>query len=84
MVAYSFQKRFVEPIRSGRKRQTIRADRKRHARPGEVLQLYSGMRTNAIATCRISAASVAWNSIDELVAEIIAGTLPLWAHDAKG
>jgi uncharacterized protein YqfB (UPF0267 family) len=46
MVAYSFQKRFIEPIRSGRKRQTIRADRKRHARAGEVLQLYSGMRTS--------------------------------------
>jgi hypothetical protein len=45
MVAYSFQQQFVLPIRSGRKRQTIRADRKRHARPGEHLQLYSGMRT---------------------------------------
>lgn len=61
MVAYSFKRRFVEPIRWGLglgldlsdntakigapKRQTIRADRKRHARPGEELQLYSGMRT---------------------------------------
>lgn len=45
MVAYSFRPRFVEPIRSGTKRQTIRADRKRHARPGETLQLYTGMRT---------------------------------------
>lgn len=27
------------------KRQTIRADRRRHARPGEELQLYRGMRT---------------------------------------
>ncbi len=51
MVAYSFNKRFAEPIASGHpatgivKRQTIRAPRKRHARPGEMLQLYQGMRT---------------------------------------
>jgi hypothetical protein len=62
MVAYSFQKRFVEPIRWGLglgldvadevlsigepKRQTIRAVGKRvHARPGDKLQLYTGMRT---------------------------------------
>lgn len=56
MVAYSFKKQFVAPIREGLlvppmratlypKRQTIRAGRKRHARPGEELQLYCGMRT---------------------------------------
>lgn len=45
MVAYSFQKQFAEPILSGLKQQTIRLDRKRHARPGETLQLYTGMRT---------------------------------------
>lgn len=45
MVAYSFKHQFIEPIRAGTKRQTIRAERKRHARPGEDLQLYSGMRT---------------------------------------
>lgn len=48
MVAYSFKKRFAAPIRAGTKRQTIRAERKgrgRHARPGEALQLYTGMRT---------------------------------------
>lgn len=58
MVAYSFKRRFVAPIKVGLgaiehipgteyvpKRQTIRADRKRHARPGEELQLYAGMRT---------------------------------------
>jgi hypothetical protein len=51
MVAYSFNKRFAEPIVCGHpttgivKRQTIRAPRKRHARPGELLQLYQGMRT---------------------------------------
>lgn len=57
MVAYSFKDRFVDPIRVGLssvslsfdctpKRQTIRAiGKRRHARPGEVLQLYYGMRT---------------------------------------
>lgn len=54
MVAYSFKQQFVEPIRRGlepgrwlpgMKRQTIRADRARHARPGEILQLYHAMRT---------------------------------------
>jgi hypothetical protein len=51
MVAYSYQKRFVEPMTSGHpvtgviKNQTIRAERKRHARPGEMIQNYTGMRT---------------------------------------
>ena len=45
MVAYSFKQQFRPPILAGTKRQTIRADRKRHARVGEQLQLYTGMRT---------------------------------------
>ncbi len=49
MVAYSFKRRFVEPIRSGSKRQTIRSERKRHARIGETLQLYTAMRTKQCA-----------------------------------
>lgn len=52
MVAYSFQSRFIEPILAGSKRQTIRADRRRHARAGEELQLYAGMRTRH---CRLIA-----------------------------
>lgn len=54
MVAYSFKPRFVDPIRASTKRQTIRADRKRHARPGEQLQLYTGMRTKQ---CKLIARS---------------------------
>lgn len=50
MVAYSFQPRFAQPIVDGLKRQTIRLPRKRHARPGEHLQLYTGMRTRQ---CRL-------------------------------
>ncbi|HTE82414.1 MAG TPA: ASCH domain-containing protein [Reyranella sp.] len=52
MVAYSFQPMFVDPILMGRKVHTIRADRKRHARVGEQLQLYTGMRTKK---CRLIA-----------------------------
>lgn len=46
MVAYSFQPRFVEPIRQGLKTQTIRMKGlKPHVRPGQMMQLYTGMRT---------------------------------------
>ena len=45
MVAYSFKKRFGPPILAGTKAQTIRADRKRHASPDELVQLFTGMRT---------------------------------------
>lgn len=51
MVAYSFQPQFIDPILSERKTQTIRAvGKRRHARPGEALQLYTAMRTKQ---CRI-------------------------------
>lgn len=45
MVAYSFRPMFGHQVSSLTKRQTVRADRKRHARPGEPVQLYQGMRT---------------------------------------
>lgn len=46
MVAYSFQRQFIDHILSTRKTQTIRAKRKRgHATPGDKLQLYYAMRT---------------------------------------
>lgn len=42
---YNFKKQFVELVSSGRKRQTIRADRKdgRVPKPGDILRLYSGL-----------------------------------------
>lgn len=50
MVAYNFQKQFVDAIRSGRKSYTIRKNgKRRHARASEMLQLYTGMRT---ANCK--------------------------------
>ena len=46
MVAYGFKPMFAPKILDGTKRQTIRAvGKRRHARPGEELQLYTGMRT---------------------------------------
>lgn len=56
MVAYSFKPSFVPAIRGKIKTQTIRLPRKRHARPGEDLQHYCGMRTRSCfligrATC---------------------------------
>lgn len=56
MVAYSFQRQFEAPLLARTKRGTIRADRKRHARPGEVLQLYTGMRTRQ---CRLIGTAIA-------------------------
>lgn len=56
MVAYSFKARFEKSIRDGAKRHTLRNDRKRHARVGDRVQLYVGMRTKhcrriGVATC---------------------------------
>ena len=45
MVAYSFKSMFAAPIEARVKCQTIRTDRRRHARQGERLQLFVGMRT---------------------------------------
>ena len=43
MVAFNFQKQFVEAVETGAKRQTIRA--RARCKPGDRLQLYYGMRT---------------------------------------
>jgi hypothetical protein len=46
MVAYNFKPQFASLVVAGTKLQTIRAERRsRHARPGEAVQLYTGMRT---------------------------------------
>lgn len=56
MVAYSFQPQFERPIVERIKPQTLRGRRDRHARPGERIQHYLGLRTRscrriATATC---------------------------------
>ena len=45
MVAYGFKPFFEPQIIAGLKPQTVRGDRRRHAHPGDYLQLYVGMRT---------------------------------------
>lgn len=46
MVAYNFKPQFAPLVESGEKPHTIRAlGKRRHARPGEAVQLYTGMRT---------------------------------------
>lgn len=53
MVAYNFQKRFAPAVESGQKTQTIRAlGKRRHARPGDTLQLYTGMRSTSCRKLR--------------------------------
>lgn len=53
MVAYNFQPRFELSIVTLAKLGTIRAaGRRRHAQPGDALQLYTGMRTRG---CRLIA-----------------------------
>jgi hypothetical protein len=48
MVAYNFKKQFASKVESLEKRQTIRAlGKRRHAQPGDDLQLYTGQRTKA-------------------------------------
>lgn len=46
MVAYSFERRFAQPILLGIKTHTIRAfGKRRHVEPGGAMQLYSEQRT---------------------------------------
>lgn len=53
MVAYNFQRQFADAVEAGAKRQTIRATgKRRHARPGDPLQLYTGMRSKACRKLR--------------------------------
>jgi hypothetical protein len=47
MPAINFQRRFAEMIRSGTKHHTIRRKRKYPIKPGDVLKLYTGMRTKS-------------------------------------
>lgn len=48
MPAFNFKKQFADDVRYGIKRQTVRADRKDgrlHAKVGDKIKLYTGMRT---------------------------------------
>lgn len=50
MPAFNFKKQFADDVRDGFKRQTVRADRKDgrpHAKVGDTIKLYTGMRTKS-------------------------------------
>ena len=55
MPAYNFKERFSDTVSDGTKRQTIRPPRKRPTKVGEILYLYTGMRTK---NCRLLRQSV--------------------------
>ncbi len=48
MVALNFSDRFVDLVASGRKRQSLRADKHYRLAVGRPLQLYTGMRTSKV------------------------------------
>ncbi len=86
MVAYSFAPQFQDQVAALTKLQTIRGDRRRHARPGEPVQLYAGMRTRfcrklvdpdptciAVVPVQISTSVL----VDELIASIVVAGRPL-------
>ncbi|MFD1330236.1 ASCH domain-containing protein [Mycoplana ramosa] len=85
MVAYSFKSFFSPQIVAGTKRQTIRGDRARHARPGERIQLYQGMRTkyctkiieDQICTAVMPIEILLSDLINEIVARIAINGRPL-------
>ena len=47
MPALNFKKEFADLVESGQKTQTIRQVRKRPIKPGDMLYLYTGMRTKS-------------------------------------
>ncbi len=85
MVAYGFKSYFSGQIESGHKRQTVRRDRARHARPGERVQLYEAMRTkycrkiitDQVCTHVVPIEIVMSDLIDELIASIVIGGVHL-------
>lgn len=76
MVAYNFQAQFASDVESGKKRQTIRAGgKRRHARVGDDIQLYTGQRTTA---CRKLGDGVCTRSTYCAIREdgVTTGTMP--------
>jgi hypothetical protein len=76
MVAYSFKRQFVAKIVAGTKCQTIRADRKRHARSGERLQIYIGMRTKQCRLVGTAICDSVWPIRLDFFRSTVAGTMP--------
>jgi hypothetical protein len=92
MVAYSFKSFFAPQILAGLKTQTVRADRRRHARPGEPVQLFTGMRTKACrkiltpdpVCVRVSPILIVTSSLIEGgIASITIGGWPQWRGEIE-
>lgn len=84
MVAYNFQKRFVPHIVSGLKHHTIRPEREgrsRHARVGEMAQLYTGLRTKHARKIMADRPVTAVRAIHISVTDV---TLRIFLADQKG
>jgi hypothetical protein len=55
MVAYNFKPRFAPAVQRGTKSQTIRPPgKRRHAKPGDMLQLYTNMRSPDCRLLRVA------------------------------
>ena len=69
MPLYNFKKRFADDVESGKKLQTIRRRRKRPTVAGEMLHLYTGLRTKVSrllrrALCtRVLPVEVHWHGV---------------------
>lgn len=92
MVAYSFAPMFAHQVATLIKRQTVRADRPRHARQGEAVQLYAGMRTRQCrklvdpdpVCTKVQRIEIAVSSlIDVLVASIAIDGIPLTREEIE-
>jgi hypothetical protein len=91
MVAYSFKAIFEARIATGLKRQTVRGKRDRHARVGESMQLYVGMRTKSCHKIRPDVVCTSVKSIeictshliDSVVASIAIDGVPLNACEIE-
>lgn len=86
MVAYNFKAVFAGQVAALTKLQTVRAERRRHARAGEGVQLYYGMRSAQCRklvtpdpTCRdVRSVTIVTNPlVEDFIASIAIDGLPL-------
>jgi hypothetical protein len=80
MPAYSFKERFVPMILDGTKRQTIRANRKGrqgHAKPGDTVYLYFGMRTKWCRKLREEVCSMVADVVISMNGQVFVGGFKL-------
>jgi hypothetical protein len=79
MVLYGFKKQFALLVESGAKQHTIRDLRKdgRHAKPGDKLQLYTGLRTKV---CRKLLDAECWDTFSITIAS---ANRFVWVNDIQ-